>query len=251
MWWRKDGRIILERFLSGVGKVTTQQEWDAWCTKCRGEDWWDWRANGIAIFLADVETHEKFGDNPAMATTVGLIDSRFATDEPYKDPDPAFAQAVHTYVEHGDSAALHVYLASDRPLNVLARHILANAMRPPPQPKERGRPRDLLVRTMEHLASEFYRAWRVTNDREGVPDYGHRQEMMEICAEYVVKRLAEARSNADLFAQSMPMPADLFANTVAAVLAGMNRPRGRRGDRDDLRLLKVTAKNPSERPRKS
>jgi hypothetical protein len=71
-----------------------------------------------------------------------------------------------------------------------------------------------------HIAGEFYAAWRALNDRDGIPDYGHRHEMKELTARYITRDVE--------IIVGAPMPEDLFEQTVEELIDLMNRPKHRR-----------------------
>jgi hypothetical protein len=110
------------------------------------------------------------------------------------DPKQALYRAVKEYGKTGEMAAITEYLRSPNAVGgALERELIAWALeqRADNRRKDGGRPTHGLENFSSALALMFYHFWRTTNRQKGDSDQGHRGEMKDIAASYVIEIFIE------------------------------------------------------------
>jgi hypothetical protein len=109
--------------------------------------------------------------------------------------------------QSGDPSTLVAYLRSQQKLTQFDRNQLADMFEviftPQAKPaKQRGRPKRMWTRVCASVARTFYWDWRDTNQRNGINDWGHGDEMKDeacrLAIEFYVDRLASPVGKDDL-----------------------------------------------------
>jgi len=97
-----------------------------------------------------------------------------------------FVRALYA-AARGDNAPILECLRGDRPLPEFWRINLRAYFRGDFS-RGRGQPRDELSHLAARDALNFYRWWRRENERLGVKDFGHREEMKDTAVNFVLGR---------------------------------------------------------------
>lgn len=127
----------------------------------------DWRTIG-----RDLEREWRNGRKKPLPISK---DAQFALLE----RPPSFTLCLLDYY-NGDPANLIEYLRSGREMPDDFREQLAEAISNfhTKKPK-RGRPKDRALRHALVAAQWFFQRWRAENDRQGINDWGHREDMKD------------------------------------------------------------------------